>query len=350
MRSLVTLPLLLLLCACAAATTAPPAAPPTIQNPPRWGWGSLGDMAFLHAGDPAPYTAPDLALLAKFPMVQFDKKQGLGWPQFMGKNASTEERIVAAARAVKKASPTATTLLYVLVLEALLLVLVLILLVRVFRYINGLIDFPASRLRAATRADTSLLLRNTAGVECRIAGNGVYDVRNPKMRAVFVADAMYGMESGAIDGVFIDRANWCEECSAGRAGWDKQTCDSMVPAQRLLLSELTAALGEGNITLAKEHGKGHMIDWQASVETVCARCWFTVAFCDDRSMSETGGERRHDLGRLLLRLLPRLQLQRHAHDERLERRAGPRLRGQHRHHREYVSAWPAHTVTRDGTF
>ena len=28
----------------------------------------------------------------------------------------------------------------------------------------------------------------------------------------------------------------------------------MIPAQRLLLSELTSALGEGNITLAKEHG------------------------------------------------------------------------------------------------
>ena len=62
-------------------------------------------------------------------------------------------------------------------------------------------------------------------------------------------------------GVFIDRANWCEGCTDGR-GWDTETCESMVPAQRLLLSELTTALGEGNITLAKEHGGTSFIDWQ----------------------------------------------------------------------------------------
>ena len=214
------------------------AEPPTVLRPPRWSWDTLGSMAFLHAGDPQTYTADEVALIKRFPMVQFDKKQGLAWPGLNGR--STEDRIIAGARFVKQASPSATVLMY----------------------INGLINFPASRLYAATKADPSLLLKNTKGEPVQLVGkSGVYDVRNPKMRAAFVANAMHGMASGAIDGVFIDRANWCEQCTSGR-GWDNKTCLSMVPAQRLLLSELTAALGEGNITLAKEHGGTGFIDWQ----------------------------------------------------------------------------------------
>ena len=183
-------------CAAAAAAApapAPVANPPVVADPPRWGWGSLGDMAFLHAGDPQPYTAPELALVKRFSMVQFDKKQGLATMP----NASTEDRIIAAARFIKQANPSATTLMY----------------------INGLINFPASRLHAVLHADPSLTLRNTQGRQVNLVGNsGVYDVRNPKMRAAFVANALHGMASGAIDGVFIDRANWCEQCTDGR-GW-----------------------------------------------------------------------------------------------------------------------------------
>ena len=37
-----------------------------------------------------------------------------------------------------------------------------------------------------------------------------------------------------------------------------------MPAQRALLEELTAALGEGNITLAKENAASQAIDWQVA--------------------------------------------------------------------------------------
>ena len=154
----------------------PPAVqqPPIVARPPRWGWASLGEMAFLHAGDPDPYTASQLALVKRFPMVQFDKKQGLSRMP----NASTEDRIIAGARLVKQAEPTVTTLMY----------------------INGLINFPASRLHAVTNADPSLLLRNAKGEPVDlVGGSGVYDVRNPRMRAAIVEDALYGMASGAVD-------------------------------------------------------------------------------------------------------------------------------------------------------
>ena len=65
-----------------------PLAVPVVTNPPRWGWGSLGAMSFLHAGDPHPYTTGDRKLLGRFPMVQFDKLQGLD----DAPNASTEVR------------------------------------------------------------------------------------------------------------------------------------------------------------------------------------------------------------------------------------------------------------------
>jgi len=256
------------LVALACATTADGSPPPVVANPPRWGWDTLGDMAFFHAGDPRPYTAADLALLPRFPMVQFDKKQGEGWAGPIA-DASTEDRIIAGARAVKAASPAATT-------------------PKTLMYINGLIDFAESRLHAVTKADPSLLLVNTKGERVTLAQMGVYDVRNPKMRAAFVANALYGVASGVIDGVFIDRANWCEQCAA-RGGWDTHTCESMVPAQRLLLTELTSALGEGNITLAKEHGGTDFIDWQV-VNAAMTSDAFCSSYCHGCNASATPGD------------------------------------------------------------
>ena len=227
-------------------------APPVVGRPPRWGWETLGEMAFLHAGDPQPYTEAELALVKRFPMVQFDKKQGLARMP----NSSTEDRIVAAARLVKAADPSATTLMYM----------------------NGLINFPASRLHEVTKADPSLLLRNSQGVQVNlVAKSGVYDMRNSKMRQAFVDVALDGMASGAIDGVFIDRANWCEQCTSGR-DWDNETCRSMVPAQRQLLTELMAALGEGNITLAKEHSGTSFVDWQV-VNAAMTSDAFCSSYC-----------------------------------------------------------------------
>ena len=114
-------------------------------------------------------------------------------------------------------------------------------------YINGLIDFPASRLFNVTSSSPSLRLKNTAGEWVKIRGSYVYDVRQANMRRAIVDDALYGMASGLFNGVFIDRANWAsagkcvpageraearggsgggEERDAGKKGgtWDKATC------------------------------------------------------------------------------------------------------------------------------
>ena len=230
----------------AARTAAfrPRAQPyPRVANPPTWSWGSLGAMAFVHSGNAAGFNATDLLLLSKFSMVQFDKKQNTeSMP-----GASQEDRFITAARQVRQARSGAGPP------------------VQVLMYLNGLINFPAfQRLHNATVDDPSLLLRDSAGKLVQLVDNyGVFDMRQPKMRDTFVDAAMYGMASGAFNGVFIDRANWADKCTSGR-GWDRATCESIAPAQRLLLAQLSATLGEGNITLSKETSNAPADDWQVA--------------------------------------------------------------------------------------
>ena len=52
---------------------------PVVKNPPKWSSESLGGMVFAHTGQSTVYTPTDLKLLAKFQMVQFDKKENVQW-------------------------------------------------------------------------------------------------------------------------------------------------------------------------------------------------------------------------------------------------------------------------------
>jgi hypothetical protein len=71
----------------------------------------------------------------------------------------------------------------------------------------------------------------------------------------------------AFNGVFIDRANWA---NSDKCNWDAATCTAMGAAQTQLFVELTAALGPGNITLAKETSGEIMQDWKvANVRLLC---------------------------------------------------------------------------------
>lgn len=178
---------LLFLC-CADSWTGVP--PPRVSAPPAFGWECLGRMTFAHVTKTQPFNATDLELLKRYPIVQFDKAQDLkSMP-----HASQEDRFIAAAKQIKQANPQAK-LLY---------------------YLNGLINFPNfQRLYNHTRANPTLLLTNTDGKPVQLVPYGptgtkldTFDMRSEAMRALFVDDAMYGVGSGAFDGVFIDRANF----------------------------------------------------------------------------------------------------------------------------------------------
>jgi hypothetical protein len=119
-------------------------------------------MSFAHTGQAQPYSNTDLALLSRFPMVQFDKKQSIATMPHL----DTEDRLILAAKQVKGANPKVHTLMY----------------------INGLINFKAQRLYNATQADPSLLLVNTAGQHPTLTPgkDTVFDMRQPAMRKLFV--------------------------------------------------------------------------------------------------------------------------------------------------------------------
>jgi len=75
-------------------------------------------------------------------------------------------------------------------------------------YLNGLINFPAfQRLLNATVADPALLLRNSTGGLVYTGPWGelltTFDVRNTKMRQVFVDDAVYGVRDRVVHGVTL---------------------------------------------------------------------------------------------------------------------------------------------------
>lgn len=229
---------------------------PVVTNPPAWSWDSLGSMSFAHTGQSQPYSASNLELLAKFPMVQFDKKQNI---KTMPK-ADAEDRFIAAARDVRAAHTSSP--------------------VQILMYLNGLINFPEfHHLYNATKADPSLLLRDSQGNPLHIRSNTVFDVRQEAMRNHFVQAALYGMSSGVFNGVFVDRANWGEKCP-----WSNATCTSLVAGQRQLLSELSAALGEGNLTLAKETGDAPMMDWEV-VNAAMTSDTFCSQYCHDCNTS-----------------------------------------------------------------
>jgi len=270
-------------------TPAQPAAYPKVLNPPKFNWESLGGMVFAHTGQAKEYTQNDLQLLSKFSMVQFDKKQSIANMS----QSTQEDRFIEAATQVKAANKD----------------------IQIIMYINALINFPASRLHNITKMEPELLLRNSVGeLVTTVSPDTTFDLRQAAMRKVFVDDALYGMRSGVFNGVFIDRANWASssKCGGGReldngtgggnvdangdsvqyverrashasqappsplsppppspstlgpkqGKWDKLTCESMIPAQRQLFVELSAALGEGNITLAKETSGTPMDDVQ----------------------------------------------------------------------------------------
>jgi len=156
-----------------------------------------------------------------------------------------------------------------------------------------LINFPGfQRLYNVTNEQPSLLLRNTSGglVITLPAVPGTFDLRQEAMRKLFVADAMHAVESGAFDGVFIDRANYAARAvldlksgppamqrHLASLGWDLPTATSLVAAQTQLFVDLTAALGQDRVVLAKETGGGAgFLDWH-----VANAAMITDTFCSN---------------------------------------------------------------------
>ena len=130
---------------------AQPEFPVPSQLPPH-SWASVGRMAFAHlAKREGPLNSSDAQFLARFQMVCFEK------PTDQAHTGWAEDKMNAAARAVKRARPEVWTL----------------------RYINGLLDF--------TGADTNFSLHYKAAARGLLwppfhANWSTFDVTDPRMR------------------------------------------------------------------------------------------------------------------------------------------------------------------------
>ena len=255
---------LLLLFGVGVTGTAEPTAtaPPTLEPfpvparlPPR-SWDSVGAMAFAHlAKKEGPLNVTDAQFLARFQMVTFEKPQDaahVGW---------AEDKMDAAARAVKRVRPAVWAL----------------------RYLNGLLDFHG--------ADTNFSLHARAAAAGLLwpafhANWSTFDVTDPRMRSLLVGECLNATDAqgGPFDGCFIDRANFGLQMLAnykinGRtpAGFTAQMVSDLPPAQAMLLQEMQAAVGPGRLVLAKEHmdlagsGDGRYVNSLMANDGLCSR-------------------------------------------------------------------------------
>ena len=148
---------------------------------------------------------------------------------------------------------------------------------------NGLLDFPTTRLHNVTTADPEkYLLRNQKGQNLVEVGKRLFDVRKKAMRKVFVDDARYGVDSGAFDGVFIDRANWGLGLEGDLHGnLDSATASPLIDGQRALLDDLQKELTNSHMVLAKESTVSGSHDWQV-VNSVMVKDAFCSHYKPDK--------------------------------------------------------------------
>lgn len=215
---------------CRGAPT-PPAVDPA--HGPRFSFDHV--PVFFHVTKTTPFNASELQLLSRAALVTFDKDMNAASMP----GASAEQRFAAAAAQVKTASHQKTQTLF---------------------YTNGLIDFAMfwGLHNATVAAPGKYLLHNTTGgLVDVLPPYPSFDVTKTAMRELYVQECLRAVQSGPFDGVFVDRANYARralQLQGGhipREGMDPATAERLVPGQRLLLANLTAALGATHILLAK---------------------------------------------------------------------------------------------------
>ncbi len=219
-------------------------------------------MTFAHlAKREGPLNSSDAVFLARFQMVCFEKPTDqvhAGW---------AEDKMNAAARAVKRVRPQVWAL----------------------RYINGLLDF--------TGADTNFSLHYRAAALGLLwppvhANWSTFDVTDQRMRALLVGECLNATAagSGPFDGCFVDRANFGRQLFAdyranGRTPprFTPQMVESLPGAQALLLQEMQAAVGPNHLVLAKEHmglagsGDGRWVNSLMMNDGLCSQYAKTTA-------------------------------------------------------------------------
>ena len=161
---------------------------------PRFAWDTL--PVYVHMCNrtgttAAPFSDDALAFLARFPMVTVEKGQGEDANET---GTFAEDRILAAARAVKAAAPASHTLFYY----------------------NSVLNWEMYAMGAAFDARPAWWLRDAAGAPVREPGDHdfpqpsegmlIFDFAQPDVRAWWASACLNLTATGAVDGCFSDRA------------------------------------------------------------------------------------------------------------------------------------------------
>ncbi len=159
------------------ALAASPTSKGTAPRPayPEFNWDHI--PLYMHIRKAKSYTDEEIAFLAKFPLITFEKANG------HEDHGSVEAGTLIAARAVKKVNPK-TTILY---------------------YRNVIVHYGGYAANKGLEQIPGAFLEDEKG-NTKLVRNRVeaYDLSNPDLRAWWV-DACSGMTADpAIDGVFLD--------------------------------------------------------------------------------------------------------------------------------------------------
>ncbi len=236
LRGIVTLSSLLVLCCpnsiAQEASQAPTGVGASRPEYPAFTWDRI--PLYMHIRKAKGYTDKEIAFLAKFPLITFEKANG---HQDYG---SVEEGTLVAARAVKKLNPDAKILYYRNVIVH----------YGGYEADKGLENIPGAMLRD-DRGNTKLV-RNRVSA---------YDLSNSQLRNWWVDSCKFMTVDASIDGIFIDGNIKALEPGYLRQQIGAEKKEHTMDGYHLLMKQTREAIGPnklmiGNILRARFNDAG----------------------------------------------------------------------------------------------
>ena len=191
------------------------------ERMPDFSWDTV--PRYMHIRKATAFTPEEVAYLATFPLITFEKTTG------RKSSGSTEKGTILAAKAVKAVNPR-TKILY---------------------YRNILVHYACYDADAALAAIPGALLADAKG-DTKLVRNSVpaYDLSNPAVQGWWLDNAKKVCASGSIDGIFVDgNIKVLEPVYLKRqVGADKKT--AVMEAYHGMMKKLPETIGEDKLVIA----------------------------------------------------------------------------------------------------
>lgn len=213
----------------AQEAATPAAAKPDAMRPeyPEFSWQRI--PLYMHIRKAKSFTDNEIAFLAKFPLITFEKANG------HQDHGSVEAGTVVAAQAVKQRNPK-TKILY---------------------YRNVIVHYDGYDADKGLEKIPGALLRDDRGSTKLVRNrSGAYDLSNPKLRQWWIDSFKVVTSNAAIDGIFIDGNIKALESSYLRRQIGAEKKDQTIEGYHHLMHQTREAIGPnklmvGNILRAR---------------------------------------------------------------------------------------------------